>query len=184
MFELFVTFLKIGLFTFGGGYAMIAVIEGICVEQKKWITHDDMLQVAVVAESTPGPIAINCATYVGYLRGGMAGAIAATLGVVLPSFVIIYVISMFLDHFLEITVIASAFKGIKIAVGLLIVNAAVNMLRKMKKTPLTVGTVAVSCAAMLLINLFSLNFSAVSLMLLAGAVSLAVFAFRKKGGGA
>ena len=103
LFELFFTFAKIGLFTFGGGYAMISLIENICVENKKWITHDEMMTVAVIAESTPGPIAINCATYVGYKKGKLQGAIAATLGVVLPSFIIIYLISRFLDHFLEIT---------------------------------------------------------------------------------
>ena len=107
--ELFLTFLKIGLFTFGGGYAMISIIENNCVEQKKWISHDEMMDITVIAESTPGPIAINCATFVGYKIAGMLGAVAATLGVVLPSFVIIFVISTFLDNFLEIPFIANAF---------------------------------------------------------------------------
>ena len=97
--SLFLTFAKIGLFTFGGGYAMISIIENICVEQKNWITHDEMMNVTVIAESTPGPIAINCATYVGYKQKGICGAIAATLGVVLPSFIIIYLISIFLNNF-------------------------------------------------------------------------------------
>ncbi len=122
---LFLTFAKIGLFTFGGGYAMISIIENICVEQKKWITHDEMMEVTVIAESTPGPIAINCATYVGYRKKGMWGAIAATLGVVLPSFIIIYLISVFLNDFLEITWITNAFKGIRIAVGILILVAGI-----------------------------------------------------------
>ena len=102
---------------------------------------------------------------------------------VLPSFVIIYVISMFLDRFLEITVIASAFRGIKIAVGLLILHAGWEMLKKMKKTPLSVGIMAAACSAMLVINLFSLNFSAVGLLLIAGTLSVSVFALRQKGGG-
>ena len=110
--ELFLTFLKIGLFTFGGGYAMISIIENNCVEQKKWITHDEMMNITVIAESTPGPIAINCATFVGYKIAGLFGAIAATLGVVIPSFVIIFLISTFLDIFLEIPVIANACMGI------------------------------------------------------------------------
>ena len=88
-FELFLTMLKIGLFTFGGGYAMISIIEDNCVEKKKWITHDEMMNVTVIAESTPGPIAINCATFVGYKVAGMMGAVFATFGVVLPSFIII-----------------------------------------------------------------------------------------------
>ena len=183
LFDLFLTFLKIGLFTFGGGYAMISVIEDLCVERKKWITHEDMMNVTVIAESTPGPIAINCATFVGYSRAGFAGALAATVGVVVPSFVIIFAISMFLDRFLEITVIANAFRGIKIGVGLLILNAALNMLKKAKPTGLSRGIVTVSAAVMLLILLFSWNFSSVSLMLMAGAVGLAAYALERKGGG-
>lgn len=182
--DLFLTFLKIGLFTFGGGYAMISIIEDNCVEKKNWITHEEMMDVTVIAESTPGPIAINCATFVGYHQGGLLGALAATFGVVLPSFVIIYLISMFLDNFLEITVIANAFRGIKIAVGILILSAAVNMLKKMKKTGLSVSIVVCACVAMLVINVFSLNFSSITLMLIAGAVSLTAFALHRKGGGA
>ncbi|MBR5756416.1 MAG: chromate transporter, partial [Firmicutes bacterium] len=120
--ELFFTFVKIGLFTFGGGYALIAFIEHICVEEKQWISHDEMMDITVIAESTPGPIAINCATYVGMKKKGIAGAVAATLGVVIPSFVIILAISFFLDRFLEIKWVASAFRGIRIAVGILIVD--------------------------------------------------------------
>lgn len=182
--DLFLTFLKIGLFTFGGGYAMISVIENICVEQKKWITQDDMMNVTVIAESTPGPIAINCATFVGCSQAGVAGAVAATVGVVVPSFVIIYAISMFLDNFLEITIIANTFKGIKTAVGLLILNAALTMLKKMKKTPLAWGIVICSGVMMLLINIFSWNFSSVSLMLVGGFVSLTATLLQEKGGAA
>ena len=170
MLELFFTFMKIGLFTFGGGYAMISIIEDICVEQKKWLTHDELAQVAIVAESTPGPIAINCATYVGWIRGGFRGSILTTIGVVIPSFVIIYAISMLLDNFLEITVIASAFQGIKMAVGLLILNAGLNMLQKMKKSALALTLLICSLAVMLLVP----NFSALSLMVIAGVISLAL----------
>ena len=115
LLDLFLTFAKVGLFTFGGGYAMIALIENTCVEKKQWITHDEMMNITVIAESTPGPIAINCATYVGYKQKGFAGALTATIGMILPSFCIIFAISKFLDHFLEITWIAHAFQGIKIA---------------------------------------------------------------------
>ena len=97
LIELFLTFVKIGLFTFGGGYAMLSIIENICVEQKNWITHDEMMNITVIAESTPGPIAINCATYVGYKKGKLPGAILATLGVSIPSFVIMFVIARFLE---------------------------------------------------------------------------------------
>ncbi len=103
---------------------MIALIEKSCVESKKWITHDEMMDVMVIAESTPGPIAINCATFVGYKQRGFIGALTATAGMILPSFCIIFLISRFLDNFLEITWIANAFQGIKIAVGILIIYAA------------------------------------------------------------
>lgn len=176
MLELFLTFMKIGLFTFGGGYAMISLIEDICVEKKQWITHEQMMNVTIVAESTPGPIAINCATFVGYVRKGFPGAVAATLGVVLPSFAIIYAISMFLDNFLEIALIANAFRGIKLAVGLLILNAGLNMLQKMKKNTLSVTILLCAFLGMLLVP----DLSSLSLMLLAGVVSLAL-SFRKGG---
>lgn len=181
--DLFLTFMKIGLFTFGGGYAMIAMMENICVENKKWITHDDMMNVTVIAESTPGPIAINCATFVGYQQAGFAGALAATLGIVVPSFSIIFMISSFLDRFLEVTLIAKAFKGIKTAVGLLVLDAAVTMIKKMPKKAFPKAVMAASFCAMLLINIFSWGFSSISLMLVAGAVSLAVFCAGQKGKG-
>ena len=175
LLDLFLTFAKIGLFTFGGGYAMISLIENACVEKKRWITHDEMMDVTVIAESTPGPIAINCATFVGYRKKGLAGATAATVGMVLPSFCIIFLISMFLDHFLEIAWIAQAFMGIKIAVGILILDAAIKMIRKMQKKPVTMAVMACSFAAMLLIDMFAAHISSVTLMLIAAAVSLVIF---------
>lgn len=178
--RLLLTFMKIGLFTFGGGYAMISIIENICVEKNKWITHDEMMNVTVIAESTPGPIAINCATFVGYRQAGLIGAAAATLGVTIPSFVIIFVISLFLNNFLEITVIAHAFNGIKIAVGILIVEAAAKMMKSMKKQLLPSVIMAGSFCAMLLVNIFSWNFSSISLMLIAAAISLSVFILENK----
>ena len=172
---LFLTFTKIGLFTFGGGYAMISIIENICVEKKKWITHDEMMDITVIAESTPGPIAINCATYVGYKQKGIWGAIAATFGVVLPSFIIIYLISVFLNDFLEITWISNAFKGIRVAVGILILDAGINMFIKMKKKVITCVIMGCSFMAMLLIDIFAWHFSSIFLMLIAAVVSLVIF---------
>ena len=186
LLDLFLTFAKIGMFTFGGGFAMISVIEDNCVERKHWITHEEMMDMTVIAESTPGPIAINCATFTGYKQAGFRGALAATVGMVVPSFVIIYIISMFLDNFLEIPVVAHAFQGIKVAVGILILDAGITMLKKMQKKPLPRCICAAAFLAMLLINLFSLRFSSISLMLIAGAVSLAVCGIntRKQKGGA
>ena len=175
LIDLFLTFAKIGLFTFGGGYAMISVIENNCVERKQWITHDEMMDVTVIAESTPGPIAINCATFTGYKKAGFMGALVATFGIVLPSFVVIYLISMLLDNFLELTIIANAFKGIKIAVGLLILDAAITMLKKMHKKKLPRAIMICSCIAMLCINIFAFDFSSISVMIIAAVVSLTMF---------
>lgn len=182
LFELFLIFAKIGLFTFGGGYAMLSLIENNCVEKKKWITHDEMMNVTVIAESTPGPIAINCATFVGFKQAGLLGALIATFGMVFPSFVIIYTVSMFLDNFLEITLIANAFKGIKVAVGILVLDAAITMIRKMHKRVLPKVIMLCSFAAMLLINIFAWDFSSIALMLVAAAISLAIFCVKGKPG--
>ena len=175
LLDLFLTFAKIGLFTFGGGYAMIAMIENNCVEQKKWITHDEMMNITVIAESTPGPIAINCATFTGYKKAGLIGALMATLGMIIPSFMIIYLISMFLDNFLELTIITNAFKGIKIAVGILILDAAITMIKKMHKKKLPRTIMICSFIVMLCINIFAWDFSSISLMLVAAAVSLTIY---------
>ena len=183
--SLFLNFAKIGLFTFGGGYAMIPLIEDCCVEKKKWITHEDMMNVTVIAESTPGPIAINCATFVGYKQAGLRGAIASTFGVVLPSFVIIYLISVFFDRALEFPVVANAFHGIKLAVGLLILNAGKNMFKKLPKNALSLTVFLCACAVMLAVNIFSVHLSSIVLLLAAAVVGLAVHLVgrsAKKGG--
>ena len=180
MADLFLTFGRIGLFTFGGGYAMLSLIERECVENKGWITHDEMMDITVIAESTPGPIAINCATFVGYRQKGLAGAASATVGMILPSFVIIYLLSRVLERALEIGWVAGAFRGIRLAVGLLIVDAAVKMLRKMQKKPLPRAFVLFGCAAVVTAGLLDIRVSSVALMLLAGAVSAGIFA--AKGG--
>ena len=186
LLDLFLSFAKIGLFTFGGGYAMISMIENHCVERKQWITHDEMMNVTVIAESTPGPIAINCATFTGYKKAGFVGALISTLGIVAPSFIIIFLISMFLDNFLELTIIANAFNGIKIAVGILILDAAITMIKKMHKKKLPRAIMICSSIVMLVINIFAWNFSSISLMLVAAVVSLTIFilngAPQEKGG--
>ena len=177
--QLFLSFMKVGLFTFGGGYAMISVITDTCVEKKRWLTQDEMMNLSVVAESTPGPIAINCATYVGYKMAGMMGAVLATLGIVLPSFLILYIISMFLEHFLVYKMIAAACRGIKIGVSLLILDAGSTMLKKMKKKPQPRIIAGCALIIMLLSNIFSLRISSVVLMLAAGIISLFVFAVKR-----
>ena len=180
LYELFYIFAKIGLFTFGGGYAMISIIENICVERKGWISQDEMMNMTVIAESTPGPIAINCATYVGYKMAGVAGATVATFGMVVPSFVVIFVISKFLDDFLKFTVIAHAFQGIKIAVGLIIFEAAVRMIKKMSKKVFPKVVVACSFVTMMAVNVFSLKFSSITLMIMAGILSFLIYKTKEK----
>lgn len=175
MLELFLTFFKIGLFTFGGGYAMLSLISDACVEKKKWITADDMMNITVIAETTPGPIAINCATFVGYRKKGLLGAISATLGVILPSFIIIFTISMFLDGFLEYKLVDYAFRGIKIGVGFLILEASFKMIKSIDKNWLSRGILVVCAAVMLASDLFAWNFSSVLLMLVCAILSLSVF---------
>ena len=160
---------------------MIPVIEHDCVDKKGWITHEEMMDITVIAESTPGPIAINAATYVGYRQAGITGAVLATLGITLPSFLIIFAISMFLDSFMAYPPVANAFRGIKIGVGLLILSAGINMAKKMKKKILSVALMAGGLTVMLAIQFFNLPISSIALMLAAAAVSLSVFL--TKGGG-
>ena len=183
LWNLFLTFFRIGAFTFGGGYAMISVIENICVEKKHWITHEDLVNVTVIAESTPGPVAINCATFVGYKQKGLLGSIAATLGVVLPSFIIIWAISMFLERFLEIAWVASAFQGVRVAVGLLILDVGIRMAKKMPKEPIRIILLIAALVLMVLINLLNWKISTIVLLLCAAAVSLIVFLFHERKGG-
>lgn len=170
LFKLFYTFAKIGLFTFGGGYGMIAIVQDECVDKKKWITDDEFATVLTIAESTPGPIAINCATYTGYAQGGIAGSIAATFGVVLPSFVIIYLISSFFNNLLEFEIVANAFKGIQVGVGIIILRAGFNLYKKMKKNAFTLAILIIACLIMLAINFLGLSFSTIYMLLIAGVI--------------
>ena len=131
--SLLLTFMKIGLFTFGGGYAMIPLIQRETVENKNWISDEDILEIVAIAESTPGPIAINAATFIGYRVAGFLGALSATLGVVLPSFAIITVVSFVLAEFQNVRWIQYAFNGIRAGVLALIVKALWSMYKQSPK---------------------------------------------------
>jgi len=133
LLALFWTFFKIGAFTFGGGHAMIPLIQKEAVENKKWITDDDILEIIAIAESTPGPVAINSATFVGYRTCGFFGAACATFGVVLPSFVIILAIAYLMNGFMQIKAVQYAFKGINAGVLALLCKALWNMYKKSPK---------------------------------------------------
>ena len=174
-FSLFFTMLKIGLFTFGGGYAMIALLENEFVEKKKYMEKEEFLDMVAIAESTPGPIAINAATYIGYKRAGVLGSTMATVGVCVPSFVIIYGISLFLDAFLSFTPVEYAFRGIQVCVIYLIFSAGLKMLKQMKKTAFAVTVVALVLLCMLLFSLLAIRFSTIFYILICGC--LGVFAY-------
>ena len=177
--SLFLTMLKIGLFTFGGGYAMIAMLENEFVEKKKWLDKDEFLDVAAIAESTPGPIAINAATYIGYKNSGIIGSMIATLGICIPSFVIIYAISLLFDAFLSFTLVAYAFKGIQICVVYLILTAGLKMLKQMKKTTFNMIIISITLICMIVFSLFAVKFSTIFYILISGACGVAVYLLGK-----
>ena len=170
---------KIGLFTFGGGYAMIGLLEREFVEKKNWLSHDEFMDLIVIAESTPGPIAINCATYIGYKVGKMSGAVAATLGMVMPSFCIIYLISLFFNQFLSITWVSSAFRGIQSCVVFLILSAGLKMLKKMKKTPFSISVTAITFVSMVTFWLLGVRFSSVFYILISGCLGLSSWGIKR-----
>lgn len=169
---LFLSYFKIGLFTFGGGYAMIALIEREFVVRKKWINEVELYEIIAIAESTPGPIAINCATFVGYKILGFVGSFLATLAVCIPSFAIIYLISVFYDAFMALTAVAYAFEGIKVGIAIMITVAGVNMIKKGKKNAFAVGIFLLTFAAATCIDIFSLDFSTIYIILFGAALGI------------
>ena len=185
LLKLFLAYMKIGLFTFGGGYAMIALIEDEIVSKRGWITKEELADIVVIAESTPGPIAINCSTYVGYKIGGIIGSAVATTAVVIPSFAIIFTISLFIEQFLSYDLVKYAFFGINCAVGLIIVRTGIKMMKSFKKTPLSVSCFVISAVGLMIVNFFALNFSPVFFVLagvIVGVVSCILPKLERKGG--
>lgn len=184
LFELFLSFAKIGAFTFGGGYAMLSLIDHEFVDKKKWLTDEELAEITVIAESTPGPIAINCATYTGYKKAGIKGAIAATLGMVLPSFIIILLVSFFFQEMMKYEYISNAFKGIRVAVGVLIIQAAVKMIKKMlkrtKANKLSVAFIVVFFAIAFTLNLINIHISTIYLILISGITGALIFSRKKE----
>lgn len=179
---LFFTMLKIGLFTFGGGYAMIALLESEFIERKKWIEKEEFMNMAAIAESTPGPIAINAATYIGYKLGGFAGSLVSTLGICIPSFTVIFLISIFFDEFISLTWVNYAFKGIQVCVIYLILSAGVKMLRSLEKNAFNIFLFSAVVVTAVLFSLFAIDFSAIFYILICGFVGVFAFAFRRFSG--
>ena len=182
--SLFLTMLKIGLFTFGGGYAMIALLENEFVSKRAWIDKEEFLDMAAIAESTPGPIAINAATYIGYKKAGFLGAVISTLGMCIPSFVIIYAISLFFDAFLSLELVRYAFMGIRVGVIYLILSAGLRMLKVIKKTPFNISVIAAVAVCMAGLTLLSRNFSTVIYILVCGVLGVVLYLVKKVKGGA
>ncbi len=179
LFNLFLTMLKIGLFTFGGGYAMIALLENEFVSKRRFMQTDEFSDMVAIAESTPGPIAINAATYIGYQQNGVLGSAAATVGVCIPSFVIIFLISLFFDAFQQIRWVAAAFKGIQIGVVVLILSAGLKMLRQMQKTIYNIVCVALTMICLVLCSLFAVNFSSVFYILIGALIGIGVYSVKR-----
>jgi len=175
---LFSTFFKIGICTFGGGYAMIPLIETEAVEKKKWVTHEDVLDMIAIAEATPGVLAVNSATFVGYRVAGLAGSAAATLGVVLPSFIIILLVSLFYNEFRENVWVDCAFKGIRAAVVALMLNAVVKL---SKHIPKMAFTFTVFGAAFVLAAFTDLSVIVILLMAAAAGIVFQLILAKKEG---
>lgn len=169
---LFLTFLKIGLFTFGGGYAMISIIEHDIIEKKHWMKQEEISDIIAISESTPGPISINSATFIGYRVGGIFGSIAATVGLVIPSLIIIYIISFFFDDFLKIELVQKAFLGIQCAVIILILNAAIKLRKSVKANLFSISIIILVLIASFLISYFSWNFSSIFMILIGALIGL------------
>lgn len=172
---LFICFFKIGAFTFGGGYVMLSLLENEFVEKKGWLTKEEFLDMVAIAESTPGPIAINSATFIGYKTAGVLGSMFATLGVALPSFIIIYVISLFLDKFLTLTLIANAFKGIQACVVYLIGSVGIKLFKQMEKKALPVAIMSVVLVCMITFSLLAVKFSSIIYILVSGTLGVIAF---------
>ena len=176
--QLFLSMLKIGLFTFGGGYAMINLLDNEFVERKKWIDGDEFMNLVTIAESTPGPIAINCATFIGYKRARILGSVAATVGMCIPSLAIIYLISLFFNQFLAIPWVESAFRGIQVCVVFLIFSAGLKMLKKMKKSAFNITVLSLTLVSVITLSLLSVGFSSIFYILIFGTVGLLLYTVR------
>ncbi len=179
LFQLFFIMMKIGLFTFGGGYAMIALLENEFVGKRHWIDNNEFSDMVAIAESTPGPIAINSATFIGYKQGGILGSVVSTVGVCIPSFVIIYLISLFFNAFLEIGWVAAAFRGIQVGVIFLILSAGIKMLIKLPKTVSNILVALATFVCMILFSIFAVDFSSIFYILISAAVGLMIFLIKQ-----
>lgn len=181
---LFLTFMKVGALTFGGGYAMIPIIEDEVTKKRHWITEMEILDIIAISESTPGPIAVNAATYIGYKVAGIWGSIFATIGLAIPSFIIIYIISFFYKDFMQIQFFQAMFKGLKVGVIVLLIFAILRLNKDVKKSIIGAILFSIALILMLLFSIFNVQFNYLSLCLIALGLltGLILTALSNKGG--
>ena len=185
LIELFFSFFKVGLLTFGGGYAMIPIIQREVVEKRKWLSGNDILDILAISESTPGPIAVNAATYVGYRVMGVFGSIVATLGLAIPSFCIIFAISLFYETFMSWSVVSAAFKGLKVGVVILLFLAFFKLARLVKKELIGAINFFVVLILVLLFTFLEIKIPFITIIFIASGLLIGVLLtliFDKKGG--
>ena len=175
LLELFLTFFKLGIFAIGGGPTMLTLLQGELVEKKKWISNDELMEMTAIAESTPGPIAINLATYLGYKRGGFFGALLSTLGVVITPFTLMFVISLFLEKFLSFEAVKYAFMGVKVGVVFLLLKVSFTLVKSLKKDWIGITLLSVVTVAMIVITILAINFSAIYFILLGAVLGLLMY---------
>ena len=175
LLNLFLTFFKLGIFAIGGGPTMLTLLQGELVEKKKWLSNDELMEMTAIAESTPGPIAINLATYLGYKRGGFFGALFSTLGVVITPFTLMFVISLFLEKFLSFEAVKYAFMGVKVGVVFLLLKVSITLIKSLKKDWFGITLLSVVTIAMVLITILAVKFSAIYFILLGAVLGLLVY---------
>ena len=175
LYKLFKLFFKVGLFTFGGGYAMLPLLKAEVVDKRKYLTEEELLDLYSIGQCTPGIIAVNVATFIGYQQAKIKGAISATLGMIMPSIIVITLVASVLEHFMDNRYVVYAFYGIRICVVALIFNVIFDLVRKNLKT---VYSVLMFLGAIGL--LVGFNISAVLLVVLAGSVALGIGEFKRR----
>ena len=175
LLNLFLTFFKLGIFAIGGGPTMLTLLQGELVEKKKWLSNDELMEITAIAESTPGPIAINLATYLGYKRGGFFGALFSTLGVVITPFTLMFVISLFLEKFLSFEAVKYAFMGVKVGVVFLLLKVSITLIKNLKKDWFGILLLSTVTIAMVIITILAVKFSAIYFILLGAVLGLLVY---------
>ena len=175
LLNLFLTFFKLGIFSIGGGPTMLTLLQGELVEKKKWITNDELMEMTAIAESTPGPIAINLATYLGYKKGGFFGSLLSTLGVIITPFVLMFCISLFLENILSVSAVKYAFMGVKVGVVFLLLRVTFTLVKSLKKDWFGITLLCVVTTAMVLFTIFAINFSAIYFILLGAVLGLLIY---------